>query len=135
MKKEMILIGVIVLTLLLISSVYAYSFDIERKCSSRKQYRINLDFDGNSNGYVMLTKGEWARANVFKLTPYESYALVYTDNNGNKVCINHNQATRNGALHIAQFEFDYSCMTKDELKDGLSIVPFNSVDCSQHIRP
>ena len=135
MNKRVIVISMLMLGILVLASasVSAYSFNIERKCSLRSQFRINLVSDfGNANGYVVLTKGEWARANAFNLSPFVHYVLIYKDSNGNVKCINKNQATRNGEIHIAQFEFDYSCLSQSEMngiQGGFAIVPENTVNC------
>jgi hypothetical protein len=135
MKKRVIVASMLMLGILVVAtaSVSAYSFDIERKCSGRQQFRVNLGSGfGDSHGYVVLTKGEWARTNAFKITPYAHYVLIYADSNGKVTCINKNQATRNGNIHIAQFEFDYSCLSQDDINGvngGFAIVPENTVNC------
>ena len=137
MKKEVIVVVFFAIMLLFVSSVSAYSFDIDRKCSGRQQFRVNLYSEfSDAHGYVILTKGEWARTNVFKITPYVHYALIYVDSNGNVKCINKNQATRNGNIHIAQFEFDYSCMSMDDfngVNGYFAVVPSDGIDCSSKI--
>ena len=136
MRNEVIIAGVIILTLLLVGNICAYSFDIDRKCSSRKQFKLNLYSEsGNVNGAVIMTKGQWARASALRLTPYERYTFVHMTSEENVTCINKNKATRNGAVHIAQFEFDYSCLTIDDfngVKGWFAIIPSSDVDCFNH---
>jgi hypothetical protein len=133
MNKGVIVVVMLIAAILVVSSVSAYSFDIHRKCSGRSQFRVNLASEfGDSHGYVVLTKGEWARTNAFKITPYAHYVLIYVNKDGNVTCINKNQATRNGAIHIAQFEFDYSCLSVNDfngVNGGFAIVPEDSVNC------
>ena len=136
MRNEVIIVCVLILTLLFVGTICAYSFDIDRKCSGRKQFKLNLYSEsGNVNGAVIMTKGQWARASALRLTPYEPYTFVHMTSEENVTCINKNKATRNGAVHIAQFEFDYSCMTKadmDGTKGYFAIIPSSDVDCFSH---
>jgi len=135
MKKKVILVSFIILSIFLVSSISAYSFNIDRKCSGRQQFRVNLASAwSDAHGYVILTKGEWARTNAFKLSPFVHYAFIYINSSSGAVtCINKNQATRNGNIHVAQFEFDYSCFSVNDLNGvngGFAIVPLESVNCT-----
>lgn len=138
MKKEMMIFAVFFALALILCSGLVLAHP---KCQRTDQMRIKMiavdsDYDlvsSGAYGWVMLTKGERARAFGFDLKPQEDYALVFYNPINNRArCINYKQATRNGNVKINQFKFDYSCYLNDEFEEYFLIMPLKDVDCSKH---